>query len=419
MLFCFEAARSHWWRLFAWLILDPCGMNAVLIWLYFCSFSCTQLSSRADELRCRYIRSNGRKPFWIGPARDNGGSEAAATDALPALPADLDDLEDDWTALRGAASSSSTVMNNCNGVDDGGGGESGAASGLSASWDAYFGARSFPSDLGVGSRPLRSLLTEPLCQVLTVARAMAFFFNVAQEDVSAHQLGSDRADGDGLLLKLLRPEAPPAELNARPALPAAVTIHVIGAGPFEAPATGVWEELLHIFPQIQSLNVVFVGPAIPLDNGTNSQSEQRATDASGGDSSDTDPDDDEEGGTGKFAAGCEMRCCAGCRASGRRRWYSYFPMPYHDYRRVVARELTDVADADKASAEGWVRVREPPTLCAMFNSGMHEAEVELWTPTLLQLRSFSSPFVFTGYNALEIRKDVAALRCVQLLWRPR
>lgn len=137
--------------------------------------------------------------------------------------------------------------------------------------------------------------------------------------------------------------------------PSSLTVHVVGAGEFEWPPSPVWELLAHHIPSVRRLTVEFVGQAI--------NSEEMPA--------------------------IEMECCPECSGVGCKRLYGAMPTTYHAFR----------------ASSRYTK----PDLVVAFNSGVHEAEVEQWRPTLEGLIQEGIPCLFTSYNELEATKDQAAL----------
>ncbi|KAL3908447.1 MAG: hypothetical protein SGILL_008475 [Bacillariaceae sp.] len=135
-----------------------------------------------------------------------------------------------------------------------------------------------------------------------------------------------------------------------------LTVHVVGAGAYELPASCIWEEITHCLPNVKRLSVEFIGPevcliiphkelpTIPID-----------------------------------------QVCPDCTIKGRQRCYGMYGYTYHDYQEK----------------EDAVR----PDFIVAFNSGMHEAETESWKTSLEMVLDMNVPAYFTSYEESEAIKD--------------
>lgn len=140
-------------------------------------------------------------------------------------------------------------------------------------------------------------------------------------------------------------------------------LHVIGAASgFEWPPTCIWEEILHIFPNLVELDVCFIGPDVKIaDVGTNTGGEMG-----------------------------ELDTCPDCEAKKRVRKYSFYRGTYHDYK-----------------TSQWFKT---PDVCVAFNRGLHEDHVESWEDSLQVLIQMKVPCIFTSYDDQEAQKDALVFK---------
>ena len=139
-------------------------------------------------------------------------------------------------------------------------------------------------------------------------------------------------------------------------------LHVIGAAPmYEWPPTCIWEEILHVFPNLIELDVLFVGPEVSAAETTYNEGET-----------------------------VQMETCPDCSKRGRLRKCSHFQGTYHEYK------LSSYFN--------------PPDLCVAFNTGLYEVDSDGWKTSLENLLEMNVPCIFTSYDVNEVRKDVEVLR---------
>lgn len=132
-------------------------------------------------------------------------------------------------------------------------------------------------------------------------------------------------------------------------------IHIVAADSKELTSRGIMEELLHYLPQLKTLTLAYVGPAVYG----------------------TDPPN---------------LACSDCQRTGRRRVAIRHAATYHEFAR---------------SPE---YAANPPDLVAGFNTGMGEIDVAGWRNSLGVVLDSATPAVFTAYTAMEAKVDSAMLR---------
>ncbi|GJE95284.1 zinc finger MYND domain-containing protein [Phanerochaete sordida] len=138
-----------------------------------------------------------------------------------------------------------------------------------------------------------------------------------------------------------------------------MTVHIIGASQEELLRAMQFEEILHRLPELQTLNLVLIGPEMTpfLDGG----------------------------------AAIPMDVCPQCARRGRRRVHFHRDGLYHDY----------------VSALGGAYKK--PDLAVAFNSGCGSEETESWKPTLRLLGERGVPSIFTAFNTDEVALDSVLL----------
>ncbi|KAF7290648.1 MYND-type domain-containing protein [Mycena indigotica] len=135
-------------------------------------------------------------------------------------------------------------------------------------------------------------------------------------------------------------------------------IHIIGAGSRETLCQGIMEEIMHYLPNLRTLTVAYVGPALPPN----------------ADDSDT-----------------RNVVCESCIPLGRRRFAIRRHMLYHDF------------------VQSETYKSHPPDLVAGFNTGMGEVESDLWKPSIQYILDSNIPAVFTSYSRWEGLNDALFL----------
>eukprot|EP01137_Pigoraptor_chileana_P000747 Opistho-2@37400 len=141
-----------------------------------------------------------------------------------------------------------------------------------------------------------------------------------------------------------------------------LVVHVVGAAMPEVNMCLVYEEILHVLPALNSLRIVLIGPDLPEFGHIDEES---------------------------------LTCCPACTSAGRTRKLSVCHELYHE----LVPKLQEAADG-----------RERPDVIVAFNSGIHEAETDLWAPTLDLLARTAGVCVFTSYTRGECDLDEAVLR---------
>jgi splicing suppressor protein 51 len=136
-----------------------------------------------------------------------------------------------------------------------------------------------------------------------------------------------------------------------------LVVHVAAASWAEWDARGALEDVLHFFPALRSLTMVYAGPEIPPD---------LAADGS---------------------VRAQNFACASCNSTGRRRKSVYFHGVHHDFMKSP--EYT----------------RHPPDLVIAFNTGFSEIDEDSWTPTLDALLDSGIPTAFTAYSLTEAKME--------------
>jgi len=149
-----------------------------------------------------------------------------------------------------------------------------------------------------------------------------------------------------------------------------LTIHVVGADIEEVPATCVWEEIMHCLPHVRNLTVQFVGP--------------EACKAL-------------KPPTKDYPTEPVMSVCPECTAKGRQRLVGMFGYTYHEYAKKY---LSNTKHKNHA----------PPDLLVAFNTGMFEADTELWKTSLEVILDMKVPAYFTCYDESEATQDMNLLR---------
>ncbi|KAF4629179.1 hypothetical protein G7Y89_g8967 [Cudoniella acicularis] len=138
-------------------------------------------------------------------------------------------------------------------------------------------------------------------------------------------------------------------------------IHIVGATGREITSILVFEELLHLLPQLQQVHVDLIGFEIP--DHTIAQVGQ--------------------GGSMK------MECCPKCTAASRTRSISLWKGAYHEYAKTEHFEI--------------------PHLAVAFQSGFSQEMSVEWNPTVKYLARAPYPTLFTTYNEIEMKEEMAIL----------
>jgi splicing suppressor protein 51 len=136
-----------------------------------------------------------------------------------------------------------------------------------------------------------------------------------------------------------------------------VIVHVIGAAHYDAVADDLFEEVLHLFPSIRTLNIIFVGPELADFGFSTIYSEQSAP------------------------------TCTRCMRIGIKLTYSFYEGTYEQF--LASPHFSK------------------PTLNLAFNWGLHE--ISLWDTAIPLLFSDKTPLCFTSCNENEARDDARKL----------
>ncbi|GBB96256.1 hypothetical protein RclHR1_02710015 [Rhizophagus clarus] len=134
-----------------------------------------------------------------------------------------------------------------------------------------------------------------------------------------------------------------------------MVIHLAGANQYELLALMAFEEIMHVLPDIKSLQLVMIGLEMFSKN-----------------------------------HGFPLKCCPRCTEENRKRVCSMYPMTYHDFANSL--------DYNK------------PHLVVGFNTGLYEDDTDLWKPTIECLLDKNSPCSFTSYSKKEAIEDVKILK---------
>jgi splicing suppressor protein 51 len=140
-----------------------------------------------------------------------------------------------------------------------------------------------------------------------------------------------------------------------------LTIHLVGASSREVADIVLFEELLHLLPELRHISIVLAGPEAPGEEG--------------------------DGNAGSELV--EMECCAACTTQGRRRTCRLFRGVY--------------------DAFGRSEVYQKPDLAVLFHSGRSQKEVESWRPTTRFLVDNAILTLCTTYTEREAVEEVAEL----------
>lgn len=142
-----------------------------------------------------------------------------------------------------------------------------------------------------------------------------------------------------------------------------VLIHVVGAGPREYGELLMFEEILHLFPNLKTIKTVLVGPETLKYIGKNDTVENHDF------------------------MGCD--CCPECIAQGRQRFVALYRGLYHDFVKI----------------DQYAK----PDLAVLFHSGRTQCEVESWEPTIRYLVDRDIVTVCTTYTKREAVEEVVQL----------
>lgn len=141
-----------------------------------------------------------------------------------------------------------------------------------------------------------------------------------------------------------------------------LTLHIVGAAGKEFRSLHLFEEVLHLLPTLQRLDVVLVGPESPGASA---------------------------GQTGDLGQEIELDCCNGCTERRRRRTVTSFQGGYDEY----------------AAKPAYTK----PDLAVLFHSGRSQANVEEWKPTTRFLVESETRTLCTTYTEREAIEEAAEL----------
>ncbi|CAG8673006.1 16208_t:CDS:2 [Racocetra persica] len=131
-----------------------------------------------------------------------------------------------------------------------------------------------------------------------------------------------------------------------------LVIHLIGAGKYEVSALMSFEEIMHILPNIRTLQLILIG--IELSSKT---------------------------------MGVSLQCCPRCTKADRKRIYSLHPISYHEY----------------SASDDFIT----PQIVVGFNIGLYD---EFWKPSVEFLIEKELPCIFTSYSKDEANQDAKMLK---------
>lgn len=149
------------------------------------------------------------------------------------------------------------------------------------------------------------------------------------------------------------------DLRARNSL----LIHIVGAGSREYGLMMMFEEILHLFPNLKTIKTVLVGPNTPKNTGKD--------------------------GTGESHDFVDHNCCPPCTELGRERLVAMYQGFYHDFAKI----------------EQYAK----PDLAVIFQSGRSRCEVESWAPTMQFLVDQDIVTACTTHTKLEAIEEVVHL----------
>lgn len=136
-----------------------------------------------------------------------------------------------------------------------------------------------------------------------------------------------------------------------------ISLHLLGADPWELEHMPVFEEILHLLPSLKRLELTLVGLDIPEE--------------------------------GVSESAVMIQCCPSCSSRGRTRPMSLFRSPYHESVDSEHYEQLDLAVA--------------------FHSGFSQEEREDWAPTIRHLSRSQHPSLFTTYNEEEMHQETTII----------
>lgn len=99
-------------------------------------------------------------------------------------------------------------------------------------------------------------------------------------------------------------------------------IHIVGAGSKEYGEMMMFEEILHLFPNLRTIKTVLVGPQTPKKTGRD--------------------------GKGESHDFLDLECCPQCTAQGRERFIAMYRGLYHNFAKIEQYARPDLAVLSKA-----------------------------------------------------------------------
>jgi splicing suppressor protein 51 len=152
-----------------------------------------------------------------------------------------------------------------------------------------------------------------------------------------------------------------------------LTIHLVGASGREVTHLLLFEDLLHLLPQLKKLHIVLCGPDRALMSPRS---------------------------TGDLGQEFEMDSCPACTSAGKRKTASIYLGVYHDFAKRPA--------------------YRKPDLAVLFHSGRSQEAEESWSPTTRLLVKEGTCTLCTTYTAREATEEVEELDQMgaKLLLRP-
>jgi splicing suppressor protein 51 len=137
-----------------------------------------------------------------------------------------------------------------------------------------------------------------------------------------------------------------------------VSIHIVGATGREFHNLPIFEEILHLVPSLQTINITLIGPrSVAVIEQTKNE--------------------------------IILQCCNACSSHGRKRTVALYTGLYHDYVKES--------------------MYQKPDLAVLFNSGRSQEEEESWLPTTKFLVESGTLTLCTTYNHREAQEEVAEL----------
>jgi splicing suppressor protein 51 len=139
-----------------------------------------------------------------------------------------------------------------------------------------------------------------------------------------------------------------------------ITLHLIGATAKELDALMLFEELLHLLPNLRSIHCDFIGLELPrpVDDGT-----------------------------------ITLSCCEACTSLKCTRSMSMFKGSYTEFIRAQ-------------------QVFKKPDLAVLFHTGHSQESVEEWKPAVQFLATAGFPSMFTCFNGKEMEEETAGLKSI-------